>query len=363
MSRTLFFYVARLYVLLALSSLMALTVVFLVIDFGDRLRSFIDSPVVEVLRLYGFKALVALHQLAPAALLLAGGATVSIFRKRAEWLAMQAAGASRWVMVLPIAVPAMVFAGGLVVFDEYVVTHAGTRSDEISANVFNRWGDYRFFYFPKQWFRVGPNVFQIRGATDADGTLRDVSIFAMGPAFHLEERIDAATMKHLEGQSWELGNAVVRRFDASDGSSSRQESVRLTRALEGSTSDVFRVRAGRPELMRSRDILEQQEIRAKVGLPTQRFWLALHNRFAYPMTGVAAAMLAVALALRPARHGHLTLALVEGLVVAVALVAFMLVGKSLVLGDHIPAVAAAWAPVAGLLIASATLWFAAERRS
>ena len=112
--------------------------------------------------------------------------------------------------------------------------------------------------------------------------------------------------------------------------------------------------------MRVRDILDQQQIRAKLGLPTQRFWLALHNRFAYPMTGVGAAMLAVALALRPNRRGHLTLAIVEGLLVAVVLFAFMLVGKMLVLGERVPALVAAWAPMLGLLGASAMLWSHAE---
>ncbi len=360
MSPTLFKYVARLYVLLLVSGLLALTLVFLVVDFGDRLRTFIDRPVVDVARLYGFKALVAFHQLAPAAMLLAGGATVSIFRRRAEWVAMQAVGASRWVMVLPMAVCASVAAVGFMAFDEWVVTHAGERIDRIMVDTFNRWGDYRFYYMPKQWFRVGQNVFQVRGDTDATGALHDVSVFTLSPKFALEARIDADTMTHDHGDVWRLGNATTRRF-FDDGRSTRVNEPDVMIAFAGTSADAFRVRAGRPELMRVRDMIAQREIRAKVGLPTERFWLALHNRFAYPMTGVAATMLAVALALRPTRRGHLTLALVEGLLVAVVLFACLLVGKALVLGEHVPAAMAAWAPVAGLVVASAALWAVAER--
>jgi lipopolysaccharide export system permease protein len=88
--------------------------------------------------------------------------------------------------------------------------------------------------------------------------------------------------------------------------------------------------------------------------------LALHNRFAYPVTGFAATMLALALALRPKRRGHLTLALVEGIVVTMTLFGLLLVGKALVLGEHLPAFAAAWSPIAVLLILSGAMWWRAE---
>jgi len=361
MSRTLFIYIARLYLLLTLTILGALTLVYLVVDFGDRLGTYLDHPLSQVARLYGFKFLREVYQLAPAALLLAGGMTVSILRRRSEWIAMQAAGASRWVMVLPIAVSAGAFALGLMVYDERVVTHAGTRVDQMMANEFNRWGDYRFFYFPKQWFRVGQNMFQVRGQSDEPGTLKTVSIFTMSPTFHLDARIDADEMVHVEGSTWRLSTVVSRQFSQTGDSTHQVDAQRLV-SFEGTDSDTFRVRVGRPELMRVRDILDQQETRAKIGLPTQRFWLALHNRFAYPMTGLGAAMLAVALALRPTRRGHLTLAIVEGLLVAVMLFALMLVGKSLVLSERLPPFAAAWAPMIGLLGLSAVMWSLAEGR-
>ncbi len=289
MSKTLFFYVARLYVVIVLGILGALTVVYAVVDFGDRLSVFIDHPAREVMGLYGFKSLVYIYQLAPAAILLAAGMTVSVFRRRSEWVAMQAVGASRAVIVLPIAVSALLFAGALTVFDELVVTNSGTRIDQIMANSFNRWGNYGAYYFPKQWFRVGPNVFQVRGQTDEDGTIHAVSVFTMSPSFHLDSRIDADEMRNVDGASWSLHNAVSRQF-LPNGDSSRTVDAQRVVTFEGTTRDTFRVRIGKPEFMRVRDLIAQQEIRSKVGLPTQEYWLALHNRFAYPMTGFGAAM-------------------------------------------------------------------------
>lgn len=358
MSFTLFKSIARLYVAVFALVLASVLVVFLVGDFADRLNAYLNRPSSDVLALYWNKLLVALHQLAPAAMLLAAGAAVSTIRHRGEWTAMQSLGMSRWVIVAPIAACTLLFSFGLVAFDEWVATRAGSRVDRMMVERFQRWGDYRFYYVPRQWFRVGDTIFYVRGESEAT-RLRDVSIFWFDSEFRLARRIDAETVSSLGGARWLVEGAVERRFEA-DGASPREVVARRELELPGTSPDTFRVQVGRPEQMKVGDLLAQLEIRGRVGLPTERLQLALHNRFAYPVTGFAATMLAVLLALRPSRRGHLTLALVEGLVVTLVLFGIILVGKSLVLGEHLPAAAAAWAPVFGLLAATWGTWWYSE---
>lgn len=360
MSPILFRLIARTYVGVFGLVLVGVAVVYLVADFGDRLNMFLNKTLADIAELYWHKVLIAIHQLSPAAMLLAAGATVSVLRKRSEWTAMQALGASRWAVVLPILVSAGVLAGALIVFDELVVTRSGERVDHLMANRFNRWGDYGFFYFPKQWFRVGETIVQVRGETDGAGVMHDVTLYRLREGFQLAGRVDGRTFETMGGQRWVLGGAVERTF-ANDGSSSLASHERFELELPGSDEKTFRIRSGRPEQMSFSDLQLQRVIRARVGLPVQRFWLAMHNRFAYPITGVGAALLAICLALRPNRRGHLTLALIEGLGVSVVLFTFMLIGKALVLGEHVTPGVAAWSPVLGLLAASAGLWRLAER--
>jgi lipopolysaccharide export system permease protein len=75
---------------------------------------------------------------------------------------------------------------------------------------------------------------------------------------------------------------------------------------------------------------------------------------------VPAALLAVGLALRPGRRAHLTGALVEGLGISVALWALMVVLRTVVVAQRIPAGPAAWAPAAALAAAAAALWLRRE---
>jgi lipopolysaccharide export system permease protein len=112
--------------------------------------------------------------------------------------------------------------------------------------------------------------------------------------------------------------------------------------------------------MRLPQLREQIRARRDGGLPFGLYALALHNRFAYALAGLPAALLAVGLALRPGRRAQLTAALVEGLGISVALWAMMVVLRTLVIAQRIPAGPAAWAPATLLAAAAGILWLRRE---
>jgi lipopolysaccharide export system permease protein len=190
--------------------------------------------------------------------------------------------------------------------------------------------------------------------------LREVTVLELDPEFKLTRRLDAAELRHEGADRWTLSQVSERRFPSPE-QAPLTAHAELPLRLVGSTADTFVVRSGRPEFMPVGELLQQRAARARVGLPVERFTLALHNRFAYPVTGLMATLLAVTLALRPGRRGHLTVALVEGLAVTLGLFALLLAGKALVLGQHVSPAVSAWGPAAGLVAISAALWWLAER--
>ena len=345
MSRTFLRYVGRLYLAQLLLGLVAVVVVFLVADFGDRLKAYLDRPLADVLLLYWNKGLLSVQLLGPAAMLLAAGAAISTLRQRGELVGLRALGGSRAHLYLPVGVVALVAALGLSAWDEWIAGPAGRRVDAIARQRFQVWGDFNFFYLPRQWFRVGQNVFHVRH-TAPDG-LFEVSVFRLSKDFSLEERIDAGQMVASPSGGWLLRDGEVRTF-LPGGGGTQVAFTELERSFKGVGPDTFRVMLGKPEQMKFRDLLSQRDLRAKVGLQSSRYDLALHNRFAYPLTGVAAALLAVALAARPGRKGHLTAALVEGLAIVGVLWLMMVACRSAVLSEALPAALAAWFPVATL---------------
>ncbi|MBX5483863.1 MAG: LptF/LptG family permease [Myxococcaceae bacterium] len=359
MRRTISRYVGKSYLATFVTILLALVTVFLVIDFVDRAKNYTgDAWLRDVLTLYANKAVVVIQQLGPAALLLAAGATMSSIQKRGELTALEALGFGWHAHLMPIGLCAVVVAVGLIGFDEWAVGPAAKRADEISAVHFHRWGDWITYYQPKQWFRRGDRVFYLR-AGEAENGFEDATILRFDAGFKLVERIDAAKMAWVAGGRWRLEHVADRTFDGPAQSTLRTYDVREYEL--DAPVDAFRIRKGKPEQMRLRDLLEQIDAREDVGLPTTQFLLALHNRFAYPLAGVPAAMLAVALALRPGRKSTLTVAIFEGLLIAAGMWGLMVVSKTLTISDRMPPAMAAWLPFAVLAMAAGTAWSHRER--
>jgi lipopolysaccharide export system permease protein len=359
-SRILFRYVVRTYfAYFAVIATSALTI-FLVADFVDRAKAYRGANwVVDVLVLYGYKALVAAQQLGPAITMLAAGATISVLRKRGELTALKSLAMGPLSLYLPVGICALVLAIFLAAFDETVVLDAGRRVDEISLHRFNHWGDWRFHYWRKQWFRIGNRVFYLRQANAEEGYV-DATVLSLSGEFDLVERIDAGRMVHLEGTKWELSGVLERHFGKNNKSELLSYERRVYDFGKGATWNAFRIREGRPEQMHLGILRNQIDLRRNAGLPVRHFSLALHNRFAYPLTAVPAALLAVGVALRPGRRGHLMVAMVEGLVIAIVLWGLMVVSKTLVMADRMNPGIAAWAPALVLIAAATVTWLRRE---
>jgi lipopolysaccharide export system permease protein len=348
-------HVLRRYLVLVGAVLAGLLVVFLVADFVDRARAYTGPNWVrDVLELYGWKAVVATHQLAPAALLLASAALVSLFRRKGELTAILALGFGRRALLLPVGAVALGAALLLGLLDELAVGHASRRVDEITALRFHRWGDWRSYFERKQWFRHQDRILHLESG-DVESGFRGVTVLRLTPAFELAERVDALGMEHAGGTRWRLHGVTRRAFDQRGG-------LKLTELTEetvdlGIPASLLAIRPGRPEQMRLPVLRQQIRARREVGLPDRLYLLALGNRFAYPLAGVPAALVAVALALRPGRGASLTGALVEGLAVTMGLWGLTVVARALVNAGRMAPFVAAALPILALTVAlAALLW-------
>jgi lipopolysaccharide export system permease protein len=358
-TRTLFRYVLSTCAAAFAGIFAAMIAIYLVVDFVDTGSTYRGPDLLwNLADLYANRALVVARQLAPPALLLAAAVAVSTLRKRGELTAMRALGVQPATLYLPVAALALLVCACTVAFDEAVVVSAGRRVDDILTQRFDRWGDWRLYFLPKQWVRRGDWIFYLR-AGDVDGGFTQVTLLRVDGRFELQQRLDAERMEPTgDGRRWRL-TAVQERTFREDGQSPFRTLAELEVDL-GVTRDDLRLRVGRPEQMRLPELREQIRVRRELGLPTGQLQLALHNRFAYPLAGLPGALLAVGLALRPNRKGHLTRAVVEGLGIVLAMWCLMVVGRTLALAQRLPVSVAAWLPAVALGLLAAALWLEAE---
>lgn len=351
----LFRYVARRTLAAILAALFGVVAIYLAVDFVDNSAGFGGHGwVPAVLELYANKAAMVVRLVAPAAMLLGAAIAVSTFRRTREYTAMRALGLGPWRIAVPVLVVTLGLGVALVLLHDTVGVRAEERAEEISAVRFGRGGDMRRYLAarePKRWFRGkdGRRIYNLRGHL-ADGGFERVTVLEVDPAFRLVRRIDAVKMRPA-GDEWLLEDVEDRTF-LDDGT------MRLDRASArqyrfDEPPEAFSIVPGRPSQMRWRALVEQIGLRRRLGLPVVDFQLERYNRLAYPLAGVPGALLALALALRRNRRGHVSAAIVESVGVSLAFWGVQGISWALGLSGQVPPWVAAWAPNAIFLAVGA----------
>jgi lipopolysaccharide export system permease protein len=342
----LFRYAALRTLLAFLAALAGVVAIFLAVDFVDNAAAF-SGPgwIPAVLELYLNKTAVVVRQVAPAAMILGAGIAVSTFRKTREYTAMRAVGLGPWRLAAPVV--AVTLASGVLLLVEHDVwgVEAADRAEEIQATRFARGGARRRFEAaraPKHWFRGrdGRRIYHLRGNLP-EGGFEHATVYEVTPEFRLVRRIDAARMRP-DGGEWLLEEVEDRVFLESG--ELRLERAASRRYAFPEPPEAFAVVAGRPSQMRWETLLRQIGVRRRLGLPVEEFQLERYNRLAYPFAGVPGALLALALALRPNRKGHVSAALVESVGVSLLFWGTQGVSWALGLSGRVPPWVAAWAP-------------------
>jgi lipopolysaccharide export system permease protein len=342
-----------------LAALVGVVTIYLAVDYVDNSGSYTGAGAgPAVLELYANMALVVMRQVAPAAMLLGAGVAVSGLRQTREYTALRAAGLGPWFVTGPVIVVVLLVGLGLVALHEAWGVHAVERVDEIRAERFNKSDSQRRLAearSPKRWFRGkdGRHVYHLRGNLPGGG-FQGVTVLELSPDFRLVRRIDAEAMRPADG-AWVLEHVVDRTFLPDGGSQVQAAPRRVYRFDE--PPDAFAVLPGNPAQMRWGTLVGQIEVRGRVGLPRAEFELERDNRLAYPLAGVPGALLAIALALRVRRKGHVATALVES--VGVSLVFWGVQGVSWALGlsGRVEPWVAAWTPdLVFLLAGTAAVW-------
>lgn len=319
------------FVLLAL----ALVALFLVVDFGEWLRIYAGKPVEDVARLYWFRSHLALVQFAPAAIALSGGLAVTVVRRRGEWTALKALGASPTQLVRPVAVVALVAALGLLAFQEFVVSQSGPAADRMMVERFDRWGDFLVVYSPRRWFRAGPWFVNVRGDV---ATLADVRLFEVQNG-QLARWLEGERLVRVGEGSWRLEKATELTFAGPSVTGSRAGDFELSLPLR---PEITQLAVGRPEWLPVATLAGQVGVMSALQLPTEATRFAIHQRWASGLAAVLAAVLTALLALSGRARPSVAMAIVSGGALYGALFVGAMISRSLALNGRLPPSLAAW---------------------
>jgi len=206
---------------------------------------------------------------------------------------------------------------------------------------------------PKRWFRGrdGRRIYHLRGS-GAGRVFERVTVLEVTDDFKLARRIDAARMSPGPSGEWILEGVEERTFGAGGRMHLERDPRRAYRFEED--PEAFSIVPGRPAQLRRATLYEQRAIRRRLGLRVAEFDLEWQNKLAYPLAGLPASLVTLALALRRERKGHITAALVEAVGVSLAFWVAQGLGWSLGLSGRLSPEVAIWSPY--LLFLAAGVW-------
>lgn len=343
----LFRYVAARALFATLAAQAGVLAIYLAVDFVDNAGAFTGPGWVRVaLELYANKAPVVAYQTAPAAILLGASIAASGLRQTREWIAFRSVGLGPWRLAAPIVAVALLVGGGMAVLNDLVGVRAAERAEEILGTRFVRGGAARRWQAlrqPKRWFRSpdGRRVYHLRGALPGGG-FEGATILELTPEFSLARRIDAAAMRPDQG-AWLLSDVEDRTFLPEGGL--RVERAEVRRYEFAEPPEAFAIVPGRPSQLRLGVLTHQIALRRRLGQRVADFELERQGRGAAALMGLPAALLAVSLALRANRRGHIATSLLEAVGVSLALWAVQGIALAMGLSGRVAPAAAAWAPL------------------
>jgi lipopolysaccharide export system permease protein len=344
--------VARLAAGIFLALALALVALFLVIDFGDWLRLYTGKPPGDVALLYWYRSHLALVQFAPAALVLTGGLTITLIRRRGEWTALKALGASPMAVLRPVLVVSLTGALALVAFQEFVVSRSGPNVDRIMLERFGRWGDFMSVYTPRRWFRAGSWLINVRGAA-ADDHLEDVRLFELGADGRLVRWLEGSRLTYAAENRWSLDGATELALDGAEARPElRRGALDLALPLR---PEITRLAVGRPEWLPVSTLGDQVAVLGSLQLPTEPTRFAIHQRGTNLLVTALAALLTALLALGGRGRPSIPLALISGGVLYGALFVLGMISRSLALNGHLAVPVAAWLLPGALAVAVVVL--------
>ncbi|MFO6446134.1 LPS export ABC transporter permease LptG [Erythrobacter sp. NE805] len=360
-SRTLTFYLAKLFIVRILAVLVMLVLVLLALDLlsatGDIL-AVKGNGQAEILKYASLRAPQLASRFLPYSVLLATLITLVTLNQNSEVVAMKAAGLSAHQVLAPLLLTSALVAAVSFGFNERIVTRANATLDAWEA------ADYGPIPRAETAGGVRSNLYLIDGdnilaAATMSGTGRDIVLtgvtwYARAPGGIIREQIRSPRATYA-APGWQLENAV--RFDVAGAVTERSPALVVGRDLTPERIGLQSVDADGQSFWELKQSIDAYEI---AGRNTDEMRANWWHRLSGPLSALLMPLLGSVAAFGLARSGQLFVRAIIGMALGFAY--FVVDNAALAMGSFggYPPLLAAWAPFVLFLLLGETVLIRTE---
>lgn len=336
------------YFVLLLASFVAITEVFTFFELlGDMART--KTPMAKMVHYLVMLAPKLAYDFAPIAVLVAVLVTFGIFSKHNEVTAFKACGVSLHRLALPVIFMAAALSGALFAFDYYVVPEANRVQEALRGDI-KGWPIQTYLRPDRKWIRgnVEGRIYYYKLFDAATSVMAGVHVYELDPAtFRLRRHIAADLARWDASQrTWVFQNGWAR--DIADTRVSRYNHFKEGTATFAELDEPpgYFLKAVKQDKQMNFHELDGYiaELR-QGGFDTVRLQVKYHEKFAVPLFALVMAMISVPFAFLVGNRGAMA-GVGFSLAIAIAYWALSSLFEQVGYVNQLPAVMAAWAPVA-----------------
>jgi len=352
-------YVLGRFLVILAGCLLAISVIFVAIDYIGAIRTWADRDNAEIIAYYKHALPYILSLVSPIAVLLSAMFTVAGFSRRLELAAMHGAGRPLWRILLPIWIASIAYCGFWVWASENVMPHANQERIRIRAP--RQKGVFRESPWKIDFaWRASPGVtffFRDYNGTQASGSRTTVSW--VDSTERLTQRIDAQNIRWSD-PDWVFKDGMRRKFDSTGALASFSQFDSLRLSIPGSHPENLMSRKQLPDEMSTPEMRKRIEALRAAGEPSIAWEAEAEFRRSSPWITAIVALIGTALAALYGRRGQ-ALAFGIGILLAFSFYVAVRVGLALGHAGTLEPLQSAWsAHVFFLALGLGLLWRASR---
>ncbi len=353
-------YLIREFLGLFLPIMLAFIVIYLIVDFFDRLDLLLKNHagLSAILRYFLFKIPLIVTQILPPAVLAAMLISLGMLSRRNEITALRASGVSLVQTATPLLGVAAAFSVATLVWDETIVPYCMREYQYVNDIEIRKRPQRAILSLDRDiWYHGSDGFYNIEHIDPRRQTLYGVTLYRTDADFTLHSIVETLAV-HWTGSGWETSGTVEHTIGA-DGEITTAVLPHEPLLQHETLSDFLDVRR-EPEELNYLALRQRIKDLSRKGIDASAYLVDLNLKLAVPFTTLVLACVAVPLAGRVQRHPSLAGIVGTGLATGFGYWVILALSNSLGQSGVLPPVISAWTANGIYLLLASALFLSGE---
>ena len=309
---------------------------YLVIDFVQKIDDFVEAgvPLVLTLSFFLYKIPSMVMEVIPAATMISIVVVICQIKKNKEIMAMKACGINLHKAFQPIILISLLISIFSFLLTEITVPYTSTRSNEIMEIEVKKRPQASF----REWYKSKNSIYWIKHFNQETKTINDPVFYFFDDQFNMIRKVSGETCRWL-GDVWEVENAKILILEKDGNYSPIEQTPYILKIPE--TPETFINKKRKSESITYAELKKHAEKQKAEGYDNTADMVNLYMKLSYPFMCVVFSLIAIPLGLWEKING-VPLAVTLGMLTIFLLMVATGYSQAFGLAGRIPPLLSAW---------------------